>query len=189
MRSLTIILDSDGVLVNPISKLLKLYNEEYGESLTIEDIKDWDLTKFQRKGTDILKYFKQPGFFRDLKLIEGADYYIKKLIDDGHNIIIATSSSKEGIIDKIDNIIENLPFIEEDRIIPISRKFLLAGDVMLDDAFHNLINTRCKYPVIFNWQWNETIPDEYSELKDRASRVNNWEEFYNLICEIANREC
>lgn len=189
MKSLQIILDSDGVLVDPITKLLKLYNEEYGENLQLSDIKDWDLTKFQREGTDILKYFRQDGFFRDLELIEGADYYIKKMIDDGHDVVIATSSPKEGIVDKIDNIMENLPFIEEDRIIPITRKFLLAGDIILDDAFHNLINTKCKYPVIYNWEWNKTIPDKYSALNSRVSRVNNWEEFYELVTDISKREC
>lgn len=181
MRKLKIILDSDGVLVDPIAKVLRLYNKEYDCNLKIEDIHDWDLNKVQRPGTDILKYFNNPGFFRDLKPLDGAHYYLKKLIDDGHDILVATSSPKNGIIDKIDNLLELFPFFTEDQIIPISRKFWLKGDVMLDDGFHNLAYTQCEYPVVFNWNWNKTIPEEFSNLDGKLNRIHNWEEFYNLI--------
>lgn len=36
----------------------------------------------------------------DVPVIKDAPLYVKKLIDDGHDVIIATQSSKSGIIVK-----------------------------------------------------------------------------------------
>lgn len=182
MKRLQIILDSDGVLAEPIKKVLILYNKEYKDNLKYEDITDWDLCKFQKEGSDICKYFRDKNFFRDLPVIFEAQIYVKKLIDDGHDVIIATASHKNGVIDKFDWFEEYFPFVKYENIIPISRKDLLLGDVMLDDGGHNLLTSKCKYPVVFDSPWNRN-----KEL-DKFIRVTSWEIFYNLVCSISNKE-
>lgn len=182
MRKLQIILDSDEVIVKNLDKVLELYNGEYQVSLTREEVLDWDLTQVQKEGTNILQYFNQPGFFRHLPLIEDSYKYISKLIEDGHDVVIATSSPKNGILDKIDFFAEYFPFIPFGNVIPITRKDLLRGDIMLDDAPHNLEATQCRYPVIFDNRWNRDT-EKYPFLKN-LKRVHSWKEFYEVVCQI-----
>jgi 5'-nucleotidase len=186
MRKLQIILDSDEVVAKNIDKVLDSYNGEYGTNLTREELIDWDLTQFQKEGTDILKYFNMPGFFRDLPLMEESQKYIAKLIEDGHDVVIATSSPRNGILDKIDFFEEFFPFIPFQNIIPITRKDLLRGDIMLDDAPHNLKASNCQYPVVFDNLWNRNT-EKHEFLKD-LKRVHSWKEFYEFVCEVANQE-
>jgi 5'(3')-deoxyribonucleotidase len=186
MRKLQIILDSDEVIARNIDLLLNMYNAEYKTSVTRNELLEWDLTKVQKEGTDILKYFNQPGFFRHLPLIEESQIYIKQLIEDGHDVVVATSSPKNGILDKIEFFEEYFPFIPFSNIIPITRKDLLKGDIMLDDAPHNLEFSGCRYPVVFDNLWNQNT-EKYPFLKD-LKRVSTWKEFYEFVCEIATED-
>jgi 5'-nucleotidase len=187
MKQLQIILDSDGVIANTTERVLELYNKEYQCHLTKEQIVDWDLSLFQKEGTDIFKYFKIPGFFRHLPIMKDAQYFIRKLIEDGHDVVIATASPKVAIIDKIEFFEEYFPFIPYENIIPITRKDLLVGDIMLDDAPHNLKTSKCKYPVIFDNPWNRNTEGKYEFLK-KLKRVHSWEEFYQFVNEIAHQD-
>ena len=105
---------------------------------------------------------------------------------DGHDVVIATASPKNGILDKIEFYEEFFPFIPFTNIIPITRKDLLRGDIMLDDAPHNLEKSQCRYPVIFDNRWNQD-EEKHPFLKD-LKRVTSWKEFYEFVCEIANEE-
>lgn len=186
MRKLQIILDSDEVIVESIEKLLNLYNQEYGLNLKKEQIDNWNLSHFEKEGTDIQKYFNMPGYFRDLPLIKDAKKYIYQMVKDGHDIVIATSSPKNGILDKIEFFEEHFPFIPYQNVIPITRKDLLFGDIMLDDAPHNLEHSKCKHPVIFDNRWNRDVV-KYPFLKN-LKRVASWKEFYEFVCEVANKK-
>lgn len=186
MRKLQIILDSDEVIAHNIDLLLEKYNGEYGTSLTKDELHEWDLTTVQKEGTNILKYFNQPGFFRHLPVMKDAQKIIKQLIEDGHDVVIATSSPKNGILDKIEFFEEYFPFIPFSHIIPITRKDLLKGDIMLDDAPHNLEVSSCRYPVIFDNLWNRNI-EKHPFLKG-LKRIHSWEEFYDFVNEVANED-
>lgn len=184
MKKLQIILDSDEVIVQNIDLLLEKYNGEYGTDLKRDELHEWDLTTVQKEGTNILKYFNEPGFFRHLPLMKDAQKIIKQLIEDGHDVVIATSSPKSGILDKIEFFEEYFPFIPFSQVIPITRKDLLKGDIMLDDAPHNLEVSSCRYPVIFDNLWNRNT-EKYPFLKD-LKRIHSWEEFYSFVNEVAN---
>lgn len=186
MKKLKIILDSDEVIVENIDKVLSLYNEEYGDNLKRDQILKWEISTYQKEGANILKYFNMPGFFRDLPQIKDSKKYVQKLIEDGHDVVIATASPINGIVDKIEFYQEHFPFIPYENIIPITRKDLLCGDIMLDDAPHNLRKSQCKHPVIFDNLWNQNM-EEMPYLKD-LKRVTSWKEFYEFVCEVANEE-
>lgn len=177
MRKLKIILDCDGVLADTIKKVLHLYNNEYNLNFKKEDIVAWDMTKIQKPGTSLTKYFNQRGFFRDLDPMEDAQKYVKKLLEDGHEVFVATASPLEGLEDKLLWLRENFGFIPESNIVFIQRKDLLYGDIILDDALHNLENSQCEFKVVFDQPWN----------RDRREflRVRNWEQFYKLVYFIA----
>ena len=173
MRKLDIILDSDGVCVNTMKKVLKVFNKEYGTNYILEDIISGNLNKIDFRMNDIFDIEK---FFVDIEPVFEAQKYIKKLREDGHNIFICTASPRNAIEDKFVNLttLFNLP---NDVIIPITHKRLLKGDIMLDDGIHNLITSICDYKFLFDWPWNRD--------KDGFERIYSWEEFYNKVCAIA----
>ncbi|WCK56981.1 hypothetical protein PP175_27715 (plasmid) [Aneurinibacillus sp. Ricciae_BoGa-3] len=187
MKPLQLILDADDVCADTTQKALDWYNRKNQTDIKIEQVLDWDLSLVQKPGTNIASCFEQPGFFRELPVKEMAPFYIQKLIEDGHNVVIATSSSKNGIMDKIDWFEEHFPFIPFQNIIPITRKDLLKGDIMLDDAPHNLKTSQCRYPVIFDNYWNRNTEGSYAFLKG-LKRIYSWKEFYEFVCEVAQKE-
>lgn len=174
---LQIILDQDGVLADTQSELIKRYNAEYGLKYTCDDITEWDLNKIQQPNTDIQKYFLQRGFFRSLKPIKDAQEIISLLTLMGDELFVATASPIEGMVDKVLWIKKYFPFIPGKNIILINRKDMLCGDIILDDALHNLSPTKVKFPIIYDRPWNR---------KDgkHLIRVYNWFDFFEVVQQI-----
>ena len=175
---LTIALDMDGVLADTIQKVLDMYNDEYGLQVTREDIKEWDLSSIQKEGTDIFKYFEFPGFFTSLNVMEGAKKAVWELMDEGHDVVIASAAPPSGMKDKVIWMATHFPVVPQENIIMASRKDLVQADVLIDDGIHNLEQSPSDYPVLFKqdnpWTWNE----------DRFLSVNHWDEVIPLIKDI-----
>lgn len=175
-NKLRILVDMDSVLAQDVKYALKLYNQEYKTNLTMRDIKGWDIDNYVPKGTSILKYFFEPGFFDKLEPMPNSRKVVKKLIEEGHEIIIATASPASGVFDKINWLKEYYPFIPEENFVSIKKKYLLQADIILDDAAHNLENASVIYPVMFYAYHNK---DNNDFLK-----VHNWNEFYDFVQKI-----
>lgn len=181
MRKLKLIIDSDSVLAQTVNHLLELYNEEYDLDFKLEDVTDFNVSNVQAKNTDMQKYFEQRGFFYDLKPVEGAQEYINKLIEDGHDVVVATASLVTAYEDKYRWLQKYFPNIKKENIIMAVRKDLIKGDIMLDDGLHNIISNICDYAVIFDRPWNRVEDTEHL-------RIYNWKEFYEFVCKVANNE-
>lgn len=179
MKKLRIFLDSDEVLMNFMDPLLEKYNAYYGVNVKPTDITSWEINNSLPKGTDVYPFMKEPSFFKDLEPYPFACELIQKLMDDGHEVFIATASLEESIMDKYASFKKHFPQVKFEQILMIKRKDLLQGDILLDDGLHNISATSCKYPVIMTKGWNK----EASGL-----RVSNLEEFYELVCAIAKEE-
>lgn len=182
MKKLRVVLDMDDVIVETCPELIKRTNKKYGLNLRVEDITDWDLTKVQPKGVDMLQFFRERNFYNNLKLVPLSLYYIKKIVDRGHDVIISSAAYLEGYESKYLYIRKFLSFIPKDNIMFGSRKDIIDGDVMLDDAIHNIKNSKCKYPIIFTRPWN-------IKYKERNKlRISSYKEFFDKVIEIENLE-
>ena len=110
--------------------------------------------------------------------------YIQKLMEDGHNVYITTSSNFKTIRIKTEAILNRyFPFIEMDHVIVASRKQMIRGDVMVDDAPHNLVGGEYEKILV-------TAPHnmKYDAELVGMRRANNWREVYALISEIAGEK-
>ena len=191
MRSFDIVMDVDDVLTRTNQCVVELYNAKHGTQMAIEDIQEWDLHKVEIPHTSIMEIFNIPGFFRDLPLMAGAQIVINRLLDDGHEIFIATAIDSSGVADRAAFLREFFPRIKEENIMYIQRKDRIACDIMLDDGLHNLANTLAAYPVVFDRPWNQADGVNYKDLirgKRTLGRVQNWEEFYVLVQCLAEQE-
>ncbi|MGN7308876.1 5' nucleotidase, NT5C type, partial [Bacillus subtilis] len=137
---------------------------------------DFEMVECVKPGTSIEKYYKEPGFYRSFLPKPGMQECISKLAKEGHELYIATSSPVTGILDKIVCYEEHFPEFSWDRgnIIPITKKFLLSGDIMIDDKLENVMTSACTYKLLVDAPWNKN----YEKDDNSYTRVHNAEEIY-----------
>jgi len=155
MKKLNVLIDMDGVLADTHFELLKRYNSEYNANLKKSDLIHWDLTKIQKAGTHLVKYFDTPGFFASLPVYEGARQGIEALSSiKCVELFIASAPTTVGYVEKEQWIKEYFPEIPVSNIIFTARKDMLAGDIIIDDGLHNIHPTRCSSAILFDQPWN-----------------------------------
>lgn len=185
-----IILDQDQVICDWLQRILQWYNEDKKTSYTKNDIEGWGVTmNLGPHSEDFLRSaMRYPELYRDLDPIECAIPSVKKLIADGHDVLIATAVPKcAGIAyhGKLEWLRRNMPFFPLNNFIAIHRKDLIDGDILLDDGLHNIapwIMKKNRIGVIFDNPWNKDEsklpkPDNGSKLY----RIGHWNEFLTLV--------
>jgi 5'-nucleotidase len=167
-----LLIDMDGVLCDLVGKWFAVYNREHNDAIRLEQMTHWGPHLYARKGKAIYRYLTQPGFFRDLAPIPGAIAGMRKLHAWGHELVIVTAA-KNGHRDKMEWVHEHLPFLPPGNIVFAHRKELVRGDVMFDDAPHNLLAfAPYGLPVAMDYPYNQGAP---------GMRVRSWSEFLQLI--------
>jgi 5'(3')-deoxyribonucleotidase len=178
-----IVLDQDEVLCEWLNTVLKWYNEDRGTTYTRADVTQWDVISCLPNSRDFLRsILRYPETYRDLEPVPGAIDGVKKLIDDGHDVVIATATPKFAGISfhgKLEWIRRNMPFFDLDNFVSIKRKDLLVrqGAVLLDDGPHNLEAWAKSggYAVAYDHAWN------HREIPGLSARVTDWKAFLELI--------
>lgn len=173
-----LLVDLDSVTADIQAKWLSMYNELYQDSLRVNDIKSWNMELYVKPecGKKIYDLLNIDGFFRDLPVIEGAKEYLKKLHDQGFDIVFVSTSSINGYKDKAEWVDQHFPFISSKNLILTARKDCTKGDILYDDAPHNLEGfegVTVKRP----WPWNQNYHGE-----DYVAKT--WKDFYRLVCKL-----
>ena len=184
MKRLTVLIDADDTIENLCEEWVKYLNEKYGTSVLLTDIKEWDIAKaFPTIPRDEVY---EPLFNEDLwkrvTPLPGAVENIKKIMEDGHKVVIVTSSHPDNVSLKWRYAIAKyLPFLNSNDVIYASQKQLIKGDVMIDDAPHNLVGGDY-IKLLYDAPHNQNFDTEPHYI----TRVHNWEEVYFAINYIAN---
>lgn len=181
-KVLRLLIDMDAVTADIFKLWLSLINKETGENLTTSDIKDWDIASSTKMGKKCYNFLSQPNFFFDLKPIPKAIDTLKKLHDDGHDIVFVTAcppTSETAFYEKLSWVKKYLPFIDAERnVIAAYRKDLIKGDVLFDDKYDNLIDFS-GIAVCMSYEYNK---------KYEGPRVTNWTAFYHFIQTLIGKE-
>jgi len=144
MKQFRLLVDSDSVVVDLVTPWCEEYNKLYSDNLTPETFgKDFggiDKIVKPECGEKVYDIFKQEGFFESLKPFDGAIEGLEEL-NKYHDLYIVTAysgtpNSAKGKVTWYQN---NCSFLDLDKSIILARdKFLLRGDVMIDDSLKNL---------------------------------------------------
>lgn len=187
-----IVLDQDQVICDWVQRIIEWYNQDKGTCFTKDDIKSWNMTmNLGPHSEDFLRSaMRYPELYRDLDPIEGAMYGVKKLLNDGHDVLIATAVPKcAGIAyhGKLEWLRRNMPYFPLKNFIAIHRKDLLEGDLLLDDGLHNIVpwNDRGRTAVVFDAPWNREEP-KYND-PSKVYRIKHWNEFLKLVDELSTK--
>jgi 5'(3')-deoxyribonucleotidase len=144
MKKLRLLVDSDSVVVDLVGPWCAKYNELYHDDLTVEkfggDFGGIHKVVKPECGKKVYDIFKEEGFFESLDPLEGAIEGLEEL-NSSHDLYIVTaySGTPNSAKGKVTWYQENCPFLDLDKSIILCRdKFLLRGDVMVDDSLKNL---------------------------------------------------
>ncbi|GGG47848.1 5' nucleotidase, NT5C type [Bizionia arctica] len=138
---MTIFVDMDDVLADTYGKHIELYNEEHKKELSFNQITSgevWqNVPEIHQKS--IRAHALQPGFFRDLKPIKDCKQVMEALCNK-HEVYIATAATQfpNSLKEKSDWLEEHMPFITWEYQIMCGHKFILNGDLLIDDRSYNL---------------------------------------------------
>ena len=143
-----ILSDLDSIIADLLPTWLGLYNAEYADDLVIGDLHAWATHRYVKTECDekIYEYLRRPGLFRNLPPLPGAVEGVKALADRGHDVYIVTAAPDGSATEKIDWCKEHLPFLDSRRVIVVYDKWLVRGDVLIDDSPSNLTKWGAAWP-------------------------------------------
>jgi len=180
MKQKIILLDMDDVLCDLVKPWLKKLSTQFKINVIKADIISWDIgaivsTKFPKiKKEQVYDCLREVGFFEQLPIMPNARETIEKIQELGWRIVIVTSlptiehNSGQVVQEKLTWLDKHLRGLIKDRdVIFTYQKNLIAGDVLIDDAPHNLEIFPHK-TIAFSQPWNQLV--------DTDARVNNWNE-------------
>lgn len=179
MKKLTILIDMDDTIENFCQTLIDILNEKHGLHITIDNVTEWDLSKafptLTKHQIFAPTYTKE--FWERVKPLPGAIENVKQLIDDGHDIVIVTASAPESVPLKLNHFLfRHFPFIKRTNVIVCSRKQMVRGDVMIDDAPHNLEGGDY-IKIMMSANHNKSYNTDMNGMR----RVRNWDEAYQCV--------
>ena len=171
-RKPIIFIDQDDVLAKHNEKVVKEMNRIHGTHYTMADITEWDLISVL--GEECKDIMFKPEFFETLEPMEYAIENLRVLNESNlFDIYIASAAHPSACHFKYKWFKENMPFLEKKQLIFISHKFLLNGDLLFDDAPHNITAFRSGEVVIFDKPYNRYLTN--------FDRVKDWNEFSEYL--------
>lgn len=182
MKKLTILCDADDTIQELTSHWIEELNHRYNCNVKKEEITTWDMTKaYPNLSYDkVLAPLYRDDFWNKTTPIDGSRYYLEKLSNDGHNLLIVTASNLETFDAKRKRLMELFPFVRKEQIIREDNKQRIQGDVLIDDGAHNLINGK-----FIKFLYHRANNSKFDESKYGITRVYSWKEIYERICAIA----
>lgn len=155
--------DLDSTITDMHTPWLTAYNAEYDDALTVEHLTSWNIEKYVKCGKNIYDIIARPGFFRDVRAFPGAVDGVRALSNDHEVYIVTDTFYPINAKEKMEWCAEHLPFLPRQRVILGAAKALLRGNVLIDDAPHNIVAYRSAWPNSFictlAFPYNEHVAD------------------------------
>lgn len=178
---MTIFCDMDGVVANIIDEWIECYNKDYNDNLCVDNLNDYNIEECVKPecGKKIFDYIKMGGFFLNAKVYERSIEILSKL-SNCHIIYFATTVpySKTALHEKREWVERYFPFIGKNKVISIRDKYLLRGDVLIEDTPVKLENFRGDR-ILINRPWNKSSNGGYFRAED-------WNHVYDILMSINN---
>ena len=145
----TILFDIDDTLNNLVEVWINLYNEQYNDTLSIDDILTYSIEDYVKPevGLKIYDILDTPNLFSELvSPVKGSIEVLEELNNDpNYDIIIVSSCLKqEHYDDKLKFLKKHYPFLDTSKFYSSASgekyRFLSSDGVMVDDNPHNFKN-------------------------------------------------
>jgi 5'(3')-deoxyribonucleotidase len=183
-----IAIDFDETLFPTLEKVLEIYNKRHNESLMFSQITTHNFYECldDSVADRLIDLFCDKEVYNNLQPFKGAARTVQNLINNGHEVYIATATDVRNLEWKEQLLKKYFPFLPKDNLIRIYNKKLLNVDVLIEDNLDTLTQTFAER-VCFDKPWNQdTDKDFVYDIK----RIKTWGEITNIINDIErkNRE-
>lgn len=167
-----ILVDMDDTICELVKGCIYHHNKRWPDhALEYSAMVSWDLTNVWHPDCNAKEFFGVPGLFEDLEIMD--EHVVKEMrkLHEDYEVLIVTASWPTSVLEKWNWLQKHLPFIPHDNFITAKKKYLIDGDLMIDDAVHNLLPfaEKGKKVIGIPRPWNSDIRDQVL-FKD-----NGWE--------------
>ena len=188
-----ILVDIDNTCIDSNLEIIRQYREytnDYKIPYVEKDI-GWDFSPVIDSniwdGNKITKTFSSKEFYKNVKLKNDCKYVLNKLISLGHEVIIVTKPSKNGLDLRIDFINKNIPNTSVIFLMQESfDKSIINGDIIIDDVLESHKGDRKLNLLFGNYGYNNDKQKKEWEKKNNKQliRCKNWKEVLAQIEKI-----
>ena len=168
-RRQRIAIDMDEVIADTIDEFVQVYRKNHGFDLAskLENGKEVREVLPAELRPTLSRYINEPGFFRNIKVMDGSQEVVKELTGRYDVYIVSAAMEfKNSLIDKYEWLAEHFPFIPWTHIIFCGHK-IVNVDIIIDDRTRNFTDFEGR-KLLFSSPHNMHI--------DGFERVNNWSE-------------
>ena len=176
---LRLTLDMDDVMADTHEKLIDIILNDFDSILTEQELRSKALRELlhPKQYARLNKIIDTPGFFADVKVMEGAVDTVHKL-SRYYEVFVATACMEfpTSFNDKFGWLKKHFPFIPWTNIVFCGYKSIIQSDYLIDDHVRNLVAFKGQ-GILF------TAPHNLKETAFR--RVSNWSEVSELFLPIS----
>ena len=164
-------LDVDDTLYECNSYALQLLREKYGDdpALELNHINSWGT--IGDISDERMKYFASPEFVKKQPMFPGAQKFVRDLCKIA-DVFFITSVPAQCMSARAKRLLEDFPEVPAGNTIIGTRKDVVALDILLDDASHNISSSQASYPVLMRRPWNNSLSGVLS--------VNTYDDFIHI---------
>lgn len=148
-----LILDMDGVIADLLPDYLYVYNTIFEDDLEPENIRDWRVKKHV-KDVNVSEYveniFKLKNFYFNLKPVKDSIFAIKTLSEICEIVIVTDPFVIDDVHVRNDIMLQKMLWIDKflgeyiniNNVIFTDQKYLIQGDVIVDDNISHLLKSK-----------------------------------------------
>ena len=167
--------DMDEVLADALGKLIRLYNAEFSENLTVQDMwGDWMVDVLPDSRQDrLMSYLHEPDFFDDLDVMPDSQRVLERM-SRRYEIFVATAAMEfpNSFGPKFRWLERHFPFLSPTRFVFCGDKSILHADYLIDDMPRHF-QRFAGQGILFTAAHNAKVAAKL--------RVDNWREVENLF--------
>lgn len=171
-----ILIDIDSVIADLVPEWLNLYNTDYNDFVKVEQITEWDMTKFVKPecGTKIYDYLHYIHLYDRVRPIDGAISSIHWLRQHDYDVRFVTSGVQPAKIEWLGNhgLLINEHFLFSPDVIVAHDKSIIKADIMIDDNIKNCENFQGK-SILFAQPWNDVMSNFF--------RASSWPDIIQYL--------
>lgn len=156
--------DADEVVIDLLTHWLRLYNSDYDDNLTPNDITGWDLALFVKPecGVKIYDYLELPDLYVDCDLIPGAQDAVFRLREAGHDVVTITAKHNPSKLD----LLQRWGIVRSQASYIVEKdKWKVPVDVLVDDNYETIKKYRemreGSCAILFSQKHNESLAPGY----------------------------
>ena len=178
-RKKIILIDMDDTLTHHLEHWLEWLNHKYNKEVKKHEVIEWDMCKAYPDLTEeqVLEPLDDPTFYKHLKGQKDAIYYLEMLMKfraDAYKVYIVTNSRYKALNAKIEGFLKEFPFFSWENIIVCKDKYLIKGDVLIDDNPDNLKNFKGVRIL-------KAMPHNENSKVKKAIRLDGWYDICNYL--------